>query len=237
MYQDKVVLVTGGSRGIGACIADAYVAQGAKTIVFDLVPSLNENIDYYHVDLNQTEEVELAFSQIKAEYGALHILVNNAAISTLHKPLDAFLPEEFAQVLNVNLTAAFVCAREFTKANKGEDYGRIINIASTRWSQNESGWEAYGASKGGLVSLTHSLTVSLGDTPITVNAISPGWIQIEGYDQLKAADHAQHPSQRVGKARDIANACLFITHPENDFVNGTNLIVDGGMTKKMIYSE
>ena len=113
----------------------------------------------------------------------------------------------------------------------------VINIASTRWNQNEAGWEAYGASKGGLVSLTNTLAVSLSATPITVNAVSPGWIQVDGYETLSHADHAQHPSGRVGIPRDIVNACLFLAHEENDFVNGHNLVVDGGMTKRMIYVE
>ncbi|MBS6142660.1 MAG: SDR family oxidoreductase, partial [Bilophila sp.] len=86
-------------------------------------------------------------------------------------------------------------------------------------------------------SLTNTLAVSLSATPITVNAVSPGWIQADGYEALSPADHAQHPSGRVGIPRDIVNACLFLAHEENDFVNGHNLIVDGGMTKRMIYVE
>ncbi|MGL5725130.1 SDR family oxidoreductase, partial [Cetobacterium sp.] len=120
---------------------------------------------------------------------------------------------------------------------KGETYGRIINIASTRWNQNESNWEAYGASKGGLVSLTNTLAVSLAKTPITVNAISPGWIQVDNYDTLTATDHSQHPSGRVGTPRDILNACLFLSNIENDFINAANIIIDGGMSKKMIYND
>ncbi|MGL4737468.1 MAG: SDR family oxidoreductase [Cellulosilyticaceae bacterium] len=121
--------------------------------------------------------------------------------------------------------------------NVGETYGRIIQIASTRFHQNEADWEAYGASKGGLVSLTNSLCVSLADTPITVNTISPGWIEVNAYDQLTQMDHKQHPSGRVGKPSDIVNACLFLADEDNDFINGSNIVVDGGMTKKMIYAE
>lgn len=86
-----------------------------------------------------------------------------------------------------------------------------------------------------MVSITNSMTISLSDTNITVNAISPGWIQTNNYEELSDEDHKIHPSGRVGKARDIVNACLFITNEENDFLNGENIVIDGGMTKKMIY--
>lgn len=115
------------------------------------------------------------------------------------------------------------------------DYGRIINIASTRWHQNQAGWEAYGASKGGLISLTNTLCVSLSETSITVNAISPGWIQCSEYETLFEEDHRQHPSGRVGVPEDIARMVMFLSAPENDFINGANIVIDGGMTKKMIY--
>ena len=130
-----------------------------------------------------------------------------------------------------------MCCQNFLCANEGAEYGRIINIASTRWHQNEAGWEAYGASKGGVVSLTNSLCVSLSDTAVTVNAISPGWIETGDYDALTEADHKQHPSGRVGKPADILRACLFLAAAESDFINGINLVVDGGMTKRMIYVE
>ena len=114
-------------------------------------------------------------------------------------------------------------------------YGRIINIASTRYLQSEPGSECYAASKGGIVSLTHALALSFSDYNITVNSISPGWIQNEDYRLLKRSDHNQHPSGRVGRPSDIASACLFLAAPENDFINGQNIVIDGGMTKKMIY--
>nr|WP_269809337.1 SDR family oxidoreductase [Enterovibrio nigricans] len=188
-------------------------------------------------DLGKKEEVVAAFATIKAQFGVVHVLINNGAISTFNKPVDTLTSEEFANVINVNLVGAFTCISEFIAANAGQTYGRIVNISSTRWHQNEAGWEAYGASKGGLVSLTNSLVVSLSKTPITVNVVSPGWIQTADYDALRDVDHQQHPSGRVGKPKDIVNACQFLTHPDNDFVNGANILVDGGMTKKMIYQD
>ena len=109
---------------------------------------------------------------------------SNAAIANFRKHPLEITPEEFSKVINTNLCGTFYCCREFLRINKGESFGRIINISSTRFNQNEEGWEAYGASKGGVVSLTNSLAVSLSDTPVTVNAISPGWIETKDYASL-----------------------------------------------------
>ncbi|GAB7224869.1 SDR family oxidoreductase [Vibrio owensii] len=237
MYKDKVVVITGGSQGIGQHLALAYLEQQAKVIVLDIAPHKNSDMDFHLVDLGRPEQIEQAFDEIKGKYGKVDILINNGAIANFNKPIQQLTFEEFSRVIDVNLKGAFACSRRFIALNHTQSYGRIINIASTRWNQNESGWDAYGASKGGVVSITQSMAISLSDTPITVNAVSPGWIQVEGYDELDSFDHQQHPSGRVGKAKDIVSACLFLTHPENDFVNGHNLVVDGGMSKKMIYQD
>lgn len=237
MYKDKVVVITGGSQGIGQHLALAYLEQKAKVIVLDIALNKNPDMDFHLVDLGRPEQIEQAFDEIQGKYGKVDVLINNGAIANFNKPIQQLTFDEFSRVIDVNLKGAFACSRRFIALNHAQSYGRIINIASTRWSQNESGWDAYGASKGGVVSMTQSMAISLSDTPITVNAVSPGWIQVEGYGELDSFDHQQHPSGRVGKAKDIVNACLFLTHPENDFVNGHNLVVDGGMSKKMIYQD
>jgi NAD(P)-dependent dehydrogenase (short-subunit alcohol dehydrogenase family) len=101
----------------------------------------------------------------------------------------------------------------------------------------EPHWEAYAASKGGILSLTHALAISLGPDRIRVNAISPGWIETGDYALLSNEDHKQHPAGRVGKPEDIGKACFFLTAPGNDFITGANLVIDGGITRKMIYLE
>ncbi|MET2952085.1 SDR family oxidoreductase [Vibrio harveyi] len=237
MYKNKVVVITGGSQGIGKYLAQAYLDQQAKVIVFDIAVNQNPSVEFYHVDLGQLTQIELAFDEIQRAHGKVDILINNGAIANFNKPVEQLTFEEFSRVIDVNLKGAFACSRRFIALNRAQPFGRIVNIASTRWNQNEAGWDAYGASKGGLVSMTQSMAISLSDTPITVNAVSPGWIQVEGYEDLDSFDHQQHPSGRVGKAKDIVNACLFLTHPENDFINGHNLVVDGGMSKKMIYQD
>lgn len=238
MYTNKVVIVTGASNGLGKSIAKAYAKLSAQVIAIDIIENLFEedNIDFYKGDLKNEEQIKSIFSDVVKKYNKVHVLINNGAISKFNKPIFDIETFEFDEVIDVNLRGSFICSKEFINANKGENYGRIINIASTRYNQNEAGWEAYGASKGGLVSLTNTMAISLSDTPITVNAISPGWIKVDDYE-LSEIDHKQHPSGRVGIPRDIVNACLFLSNEENDFVNGANIVVDGGMTKKMIYTD
>jgi len=113
--------------------------------------------------------------------------------------------------------------------------GAIVNIASTRAFMSEPDSEAYAATKGGIVALTHALAASFSKDNIRVNCISPGWIKTGDYSQLKPSDHSQHFSGRVGKPEDVAEACIYFTKEGNDFINGANIIIDGGMTRKMIY--
>lgn len=238
MYTNKIVVVTGASNGIGKSIATEYAKLNAKVIAIDIIEHdfKETNIDFYKADLKSEEQIKAVFEDVVKKYNTVHILINNGAISKFNKSIFDIETSEFEEVIDVNLRGSFICSKQFIKANNGQNYGRIINIASTRYNQNEAGWEAYGASKGGLVSLTNTMAISLSDTPITVNAISPGWIMVDDYE-LSEIDHKQHPSGRVGIPRDIVNTCLFLTNEENDFINAANIVVDGGMTKKMIYEE
>lgn len=238
-YNDKIVIITGGEGGIGKSLVARFLELGAKVVSADIHQSDSTNIHpnylFYPLDLSESKQVQHFFEHIRALWGIPHILVNNGAIAHFNRDIHSITDEDFKKVIDVNLCGAFYCSRAFIKANEGASYGRIINIASTRWNQNEPGWDAYGASKGGLVSLTASMAVSLSESPITVNAISPGWIETGNYEALSKADHRQHPSGRVGKPEDIVNGVLFLTNPANDFVNGQNIVIDGGITKRMIY--
>ncbi|MGL5540790.1 MAG: SDR family NAD(P)-dependent oxidoreductase [Erysipelotrichaceae bacterium] len=233
----KIVVITGGTRGIGYHLSIAFEQAGYEVFAFDKVQHhpLPHNIHFMEVDVRSEARVNDAFELIYQDYGGVDVLVNNAAISHFCKPLVQTTLQEFDDVLAVNIKGAYNCAKAFLHANKAQPYGRIINIASTRFDQNEAHWEAYGASKGALVSFTHSLAISLSGTRVSVNAISPGWIQVDDYDALREVDHNQHPSGRVGIPRDITRVALFLAEEESDFINAQNIIVDGGMTKKMIY--
>ena len=231
----KICIITGGSKGLGYDMAKQFNDKGYKVIVLDIIDCTLEDVEFIKTDLSKPIEIKQAFKQIQNKYKHAHVLINNGAVSVFEKSIEDIDVEEYDFVMDTNLRGAFICAKEFIALNKGEQYGRIINIASTRFHQNMENWELYGMSKGGIISLTNSLCVSLIKTPITVNAISPGYIHTGAWKELEQRDHQIHPSNRVGKPKDISNVCLFLADEENDFINGANIIVDGGMTKKMIY--
>lgn len=238
MCNKKVAIITGAAQGIGKALAIDFANDDYEVVAFDMKTATfeQENIHFKQADLKSEEQIKAVFDFVKEKFGTAHVLINNGAISKFHKKITESSVEEFDEVINVNLRGSFICAKEFIKLNENASFGRIINIASTRWNQNEADWEAYGASKGALVSLTNSLCVSTSGTNITVNAISPGWIEVNDYEALSELDHAQHPTGRVGKPKDITRVALFLADEENDFINGANIVVDGGMTKKMIYA-
>ncbi|MGL5978708.1 MAG: SDR family NAD(P)-dependent oxidoreductase, partial [Erysipelotrichaceae bacterium] len=226
------------TRNIGYYISLACAQAGYLVFALDytLHQPLPKHIHYLEVDLRDKEAIQEAFNWIFQEYGPIYALINNAAISQVHTPILEMEETAFWDILNVNVKGAYLCSQAFVANNQESKHGgRIINIASTRYAQNEPDWDAYGASKGALVSLTQSLAISLAPYHICVNAISPGWIVCDPKEELRSIDHAQHPSNRVGKPQDISNAVIFLLDPQNDFINGHNLVIDGGMSKKMIY--
>ncbi len=240
---NNTVLVTGGANGIGNAIARKFLDQGCNVIIADIDKKAglkfgesNPNAYYIEADLSKTDKILNIFSFIDSHWSTLDVLINNVGISKF-KPLLELSVEDWDNVLNTNLRSAFICSREFAHRHSKGTYGRIINIASTRHLMSEPNGEAYAASKGGLVSLTHALAASMQDIGMTVNCISPGWIHAGDSSALNETDKIQHLTKRVGTPDDIANFCHFLCQSENDFITGQNFYVDGGMTKKMIYEE
>jgi NAD(P)-dependent dehydrogenase (short-subunit alcohol dehydrogenase family) len=247
-FTNKVVVVTGAANGIGRGVAFAYAEAGAKVILADMdleagkltaeeIRNQAGEVIFVQTDVRQEKDIIRLFDLTKTTFGSLDVLINNAGKGVFKSPYGLTI-EEWDDVINTNLRSVFLCSREAAKyMRENETGGAIINIASTRAIMSEPNSEAYAASKGGIAAITHALAASLSEDRITVNAISPGWIHTGDDSQLTAADRDQHFSKRVGSPSDIARACLYLTAKENDFVTGINLVVDGGMTRKMIYEE
>ena len=242
--NSKRVFITGGASGIGRILVQTFCMHNYKVAFCDIddeagkLLSTKTNAIYFHVDVCIATELESCMNQLFAEWGDIDIIINNVGVSQF-TPITETTLDDFDRIIATNLRSAFITSRRLAIHRETVDnkYGRIINIASTRYLMSEANSEGYAASKGGLNSLTHALAMSLAPFHITVNAISPGWIQNENYANLRQEDHAQHPSGRVGKPEDIARMCLFVCQSENDFINGENIVIDGGMTRKMIYLE
>ncbi|MGO4888323.1 glucose 1-dehydrogenase [Anaerobacillus sp. MEB173] len=245
MFIGKVVIVTGAGKGIGQEVAVQYASKGAKVMIAEKDKKASEYTKRLIIenggvaevcvtDVSKPDEIITLIEKTVATYGTIDILINNAGVSCWTSPYDLNV-EEWDKVININLRGVFLCAREAAKVMKENGGGSIVNMASTRALMSEPNSEAYAASKGGIVALTHALALSLGKNRIRVNAISPGWIETGDYEQLRTTDHIQHPAQRVGRPSDIARACFYLTAEENDFITGINHIVDGGMTRKMMY--
>lgn len=246
-YKDKVVIVTGAGRGIGKSIAQMYVSSGARVIIAEKDIALGKETEeeilssggtalFLHTDVSKEEDIIQLIRQTVDKYGTIDILINNAGVSRWKSPYELTV-DEWDDIININLRSVFLCSREAAKVMRLNGGGYIVNMASTRALMSEPNTEAYSASKGGIVALTHALATSFSNDNIQVNCISPGWIETGDYNQLRDIDHNQHLSGRVGKPEDIARICLFLTNPQTNFINGTNIVVDGGMTKKMIYEE
>ncbi|MDR2926820.1 MAG: SDR family oxidoreductase [Cytophagaceae bacterium] len=236
----KTAVVTGGAHGIGKSIVLNLLNQEHQVIVLDVnqqymnvlkAEYVPNNLHTMICDVGLPQKVSFVMQEIGARFGKIDYLINNAGISAF-TAIDEISIDTWNRILTVNLSGMFFTAKygkPFFANNSA-----IVNIASTRALMSEPHGEAYGASKGGIVALTHALSISL--APKTrVNCISPGWIAVNDNEALSKEDHLQHPAGRVGKGDDIAEMVAFLLSEKAGFITGQNFTVDGGMTKKMIY--
>ena len=224
MFQEKVVVSTGGAAGIGKCIAEDFQKNGATVCVIDKAQG-----DHYVGDISQKEVLEAFAKEIIEKHGRVDILVNNAL--PIMRGIDECSYEEFSYAMAVGVTAPFYLAKLF--APHFAPGGSIINISSSRDRMSQPQTESYTAAKGGIAALTHALAVSLGGK-VRVNSISPGWIDT-AYTVYEGPDATQQPAGRVGNPMDIANMVLFLCSEKAGFITGENICIDGGQTKLMIY--
>ena len=224
MFRDKVVVVTGGVKGIGKCICEEFEKAGAKVCIIDIL----EN-PYFVGDIAEEENLTNFANKVIAEHGKVDILVNNAL--PFMRGIDSCTFEEFNHALKVGVTAPFYLTKLFLPYFA--EGASIVNMSSSRDRMSQPFTESYTAAKGGIAALTHALAVSLAGK-VRVNSISPGWIDTD-YEEYDGADAAQHPVGRVGNPMDIANMVLFLCSDKAGFITGENICIDGGMTKQMIY--
>jgi len=224
IFEGKVAVITGGARGIGAAVADAFRREGARVHIIDRQPG-----DWFVGDVSDKASLERFAESVIAESGSVDCLINNAL--PLMKGMEECSWEEFSYALAVGVTAPFYLTKllqpHFAPG------ASVINISSSRDRMSQPQTESYTAAKGGIAALTHAMAVSLAGKA-RVNSISPGWIDTTG-SEISGADALQQPAGRVGKPEDIAEAVLFLCSEKAGFITGENICIDGGMTRLMIY--
>ena len=223
-FTSKIAVVTGGARGIGKCIREAFEAAGATVCVIDLLDN-----DYFVGDLADKETLERFATKVISDYGRVDYLIHNAAPQMCGLTEGSY--EDFEYALRVGVTAPFYLTKLFVPYFT--EGASIVNISSSRDRMSQPETESYTAAKGGISALTHALAVSLAGK-VRVNSVSPGWID-NAYTIYEGPDATQQPAGRVGIPPDIANMVLYLCSDMAGFITGENICIDGGMTRLMIY--
>lgn len=222
----KIAVITGGARGIGRALCEAFTARGAVVRTIDVLPN-----DDFVGDLAQPRVLEAFAQDVLNKQGKLDYLIHNAMIT--HGGLEQCDYDAFEQVLRVGLMAPYYLTRLLRDAFAPG--GAIVNLSSTRHAMSQPNTESYTAAKGGITALTHALAMTLAGK-VRVNAVAPGWIDTTG-GTFSQADHLQQPVGRIGTPQDVVNAVLFLCSEESSYITGQVLTVDGGMSKRMIYHQ
>ncbi len=250
----RVALVTGAASGIGRATAARLLEEGARVALADVdaagaadaADELGGRGEVVAVPTDVADEasVRACLAAVEQRFGGLHALVNDAGIADpAGGPVEWLELAAWRRWIDVNLTGPFLMTKHAVPLLRRQAGSAIVNVASTRALMSEPHTEAYAASKGGLVALTHALALSLGPA-VRANAVCPGWIDVSAWRprdrrapaQLSAEDHAQHPAGRVGRPEDVAALIAYLLSDEAAFVTGASFVIDGGMTRKMIYA-
>ncbi|MCM1483535.1 MAG: SDR family oxidoreductase [Muribaculaceae bacterium] len=244
-FPSRRVFITGGASGIGRATVSRFCNAGCRVAFCDsdrtkgAKTAQDTGSQFYPCDVTDHEALEQVMSKLYDKWGDIDIIINNVGIAEF-TPLAECEVDAFDRILATNLRPVFITSRSLmrhrmTLPQPNDFGGRIINICSTRAFQSEAHTQAYSASKGGILALTHSLMMDFAPLHVTVNCISPGWIVTSPDDIVTDSDKDMHPSGRVGRPDDIVRICMFLSAPDSDFINGENITADGGMTHKMIY--
>ena len=241
--RNHVVIVTGSGRGIGRSIADLYAAEGARVVIAERDASTGSDAEreirsrggsalFVQTDVGVPDQIIRLMEHTSRELGGVDILVNNAGFGRIGSPYELTV-DDWDAVIDTNLRGTFLCSREAARSMRDRGGGSIVNIASIRARTPDPRSVAYAASKAGVLGLTRALAVALFDDRIRVNSVSPGWI--ETGDGTETAGEVRHEARVAGRTDDIARACLFLTSPDNAFVTGADLLVDGGITRRLVF--
>ena len=243
-FENKIVVITGSTRGIGLGLAEAFAAQKATVVVCgtkqDVCDAVAQTLRDTHgivasgqaVNVASPEAVQEAFKAILAQHGRIDVLVNNAGI-TRDNLMIRMSDDEWTQVLRTNLDSAFYTTRAVIRPMMKQKSGRIINISSVVGLMGNQGQANYAASKAGLIGFSKSVAKEYGSKGITCNVVAPGFIQTEMTDVLPK-DYlegiiSQLPLKRLGSVADVAEAVLFLASDAATYITGQTLSVDGGM--------
>lgn len=242
--EKKVAIITGGAAGIGKATATLFAQEGAKVVIWDLDEQRGNELAndlisqkytavFNKVNSANYQEIEIASKSVFDKFGSIDILINNAGI-TRDSSLKKMTPEQWQQVIDINLTGVFYCTKIISEYMLQKNYGRIVNASSVVGLYGNFGQTNYVASKSGLIGMTKTWGRELGRKGITVNAIAPGFIATEMVAKMPEnviqSMQDKVPVGRLGKPEEIALAYLFLSSDEAAYINGTVLSVDGGMT-------
>lgn len=242
--DNRIAIITGGADGLGKAAANLFAKEGATVVIWDMnedkgnqtVSAIHANggkASFFKVNTASYSEVEKATESTIKEFGKIDILINNAGI-TRDSTLKKMTPEQWQQVIDVNLTGVFYCAKCVSNNMVENGYGRIINTSSVVALYGNFGQTNYVATKAGVIGMTKTMARELGRKGVTVNAVAPGFIATDMVkkmpDEVLKAMEAKVPVGRLGLPEEIALAYLFLASDEAAYINGTTLSVDGGIT-------
>ena len=243
-FEDKIVLVTGAGRGIGASIAKRFASEGAEVIVnysgndevaqktVDEITATGGQAQKYKCSVNDSESVKVMIDEIIKKFGRIDILVNNAGI-TKDGLMLRMTDEDFDRVIDVNLKGTFNCTKYVSKYMLKQKSGKIINISSVVGLSGNAGQVNYSASKAGIIGITKSAAKELSSRGITVNAVAPGYVDTDMTkvlsDNIRNEILKNIPLQRMGNVEDISNCVAFLASEDASYITGQVISVDGGM--------